>query len=113
MQKILAVSQKLVNPLLYLSSHFLFGIPFWNSVFSWKNPTQIVCFSYFVIFSAAFDEKKPNQMEAKTDRKPGQHPADDRDSDDEMEAVDKKEKKPVFKSIVNEIAERYIWINHE
>ena len=47
-------------------------------------------------------------MEAKTDRKPGQHPADDRDSDDEMEAVDKKEKKPVFKSIVNEIAERYI-----
>ena len=52
-------------------------------------------------------------MEAKTDRKPGQHPADDRDSDDEMEgeAVDKKEKKPVFKSIVNEIAERYVWIN--
>ena len=50
-------------------------------------------------------------MEAKTDRKPGQHPADDRDSDDEMEgeAADKKqEKKPVFKSIVNEIAERYV-----
>ena len=62
-------------------------------------------FLIFCNFLAAFDEKKPNQIEAKTDRKPGQHPADDRDSDDEMEgeAVDKKEKKPVFKSIVNEI----------
>ena len=32
--------------------------------------------------------------EAKTDRKTGQHPADDRDSDEEME-------KPQFKEIVN------------
>ena len=75
-----------------------------------ENIPLCCLFLIFVIFSAAFDEKKPNQMEAKTDRKLGQHPADDRDSDDEMEgeAVDKKEKKPVFKSIVNEIAERYV-----
>ena len=35
--------------------------------------------------------------EAKSDRKTGQHPADDRDSDEEME-------KPEFKEIVNEVA---------
>ena len=39
--------------------------------------------------------------EAKTNRRTGQHPADDRDSDDEMEKPDSK--KPVFKKIVNEI----------
>jgi len=50
---------------------------------------------------AAFDEKK--LTEAKTDRKTGQHPADDRDSDDEMETEEKKPKQFKKMAIVNEI----------
>ena len=57
--------------------------------------------SIFWSILASFDEKKVT--EAKTDRKTGQHPADDRDSDDEMEANTEK-KKPIFKNIVNEIS---------
>ena len=40
----------------------------------------------------------------KSEKKTGQHPADDRDSDDEMEAPEKN-KHGHFKSIVNEINE--------
>ena len=45
--------------------------------------------------------------EVKNERKTGQHPADDRDSDDEMEkaAVPAKPSKPVFQNIVNEITD--------
>lgn len=46
---------------------------------------------------ASMDEKKVT--ESKAERKTGQHPADDRDSDDEME----EKKKPEFKAIVNEV----------
>ena len=56
---------------------------------------------YCVFITAAFDEKK--LTEAKTERKTGQHPADDRDSDDEMETDEKKPKE--FKKIVNEISD--------
>ena len=60
----------------------------------------------FFFILAAFDEKK--LTEAKTERKTGQHPADDRDSDDEMETEAKKPKTE-FKKIVNEVSD--FWIN--
>jgi len=52
---------------------------------------------------AAFDEKK--LTEAKSDRKTGQHPADDRDSDDEMETKMENKKPAEYKKIVNEISD--------
>ena len=57
---------------------------------------------FFFFILAAFDEKK--LTEAKTERKTGQHPADDRDSDDEMETEAKKPKTE-FKKIVNEVSD--------
>lgn len=47
---------------------------------------------------ASMDEKKV--IESKAEHKTGQHPADDRDSDDEMM---EEKKKPEFKAIVNEV----------
>lgn len=47
---------------------------------------------------SSFEDKKVGEVKSKS--KTGQHPADDRDSDDEME---EKKKEPVFKAIVNEV----------